>query len=62
MLKNILCVHISAFWKSNIFKKMESAGHHHFEQYVLVGPKQSSIPIVLNENGKQDGGNSVNLE
>ena len=40
---------------------MESAGHRIFENYVLVGPKQSSIPIVLNETEKQDGEISVNL-
>ena len=28
----------------------------------FVGPKQSSISTVLNKNGKQDGGISVNLE
>ena len=32
------------------------------EDYVSGGSKQSSISIVLNKNGKQDGGISVNLE
>ena len=45
-------------WDINLLKSMLNS----FENYLLTGPKQSSISIVLNKNEKQDGGISVNLE
>ena len=53
-----------AFYISQPFRNpkfpFESVGHQIFE--LLVGPKRTSIAIVVNKNGKQDGGFSINLK
>ena len=43
------------------WKARDTETEYAFENYVLVNPKQFSIFFVLNQNGEQDGGVSVNL-